>query len=220
MFVAKTPVGEIKTQFCGSWVTIEASLTGLLNIMGLWLSNSELTKFNAMKVGILLNFCSPPIVLADNRSFQRLFAGFISFFYWFPTSKLHYSPSHVCPPQTTNMHPSPSSLYSQSTIEVGNHCFKSYQKPGRLHTSRQLSKYKTFCWDLSSFSVVSDVNASVTELNDDLKKINKWVFQWKMTFNPDPSKQAKKVIFIRKIKKLPHLVLVFNNINVLQASCQ
>ena len=79
---------------------------------------------------------------------------------------------------------------------------------------------KYFAGNLSLFLVVSDVNASVTELNDDLKKINKCAFQWKMSFNPDPSKQAQEVIFSRRTKKLPHLVLVFNNINVLQASCQ
>ena len=32
---------------------------------------------------------------------------------------------------------------------------------------------KHFAGNLSLFSVVSDVNAPVTELNDDLKKINK-----------------------------------------------
>ena len=70
------------------------------------------------------------------------------------------------------------------------------------------------------FSVVHDVNASARELNDDLKKINKWAFQWKMSFNPDPSKQAQEVIFSCKIKKLPHPSLVFNNNNVLQTSSQ
>ena len=44
--------------------------------------------------------------------------------------------------------------------------------------------------------------------------------QWKMSFNPDPSKQAQKIIFSRKIKKLSHPSLVFNNNNVLQASSQ
>ena len=29
-------------------------------------------------------------------------------------------------------------------------------------------------------------------LNDDLKKVNDWVFQWKMNFNSDPSKQAPR----------------------------
>ena len=70
------------------------------------------------------------------------------------------------------------------------------------------------------FSVVHDVNASARELNDDLKKINKWAFQWKMSFNPDPSKQTREVIFSRKTKKLPHPPLVFNNNNVLQTSFQ
>ena len=52
-----------------------------------------------------------------------------------------------------------------------------------------LSSYvKLFADDTSLFSVVHDINASARELNDDLKKINKWAFQWKMSFNPDPSK--------------------------------
>ena len=82
------------------------------------------------------------------------------------------------------------------------------------------SNVKLFADETSLFSVVYNVNISARELNDDLKKINKWVFQWKMSFNPDPSKQAQEVIFSRKIKKLPHPSLVFNNNNVLQASSQ
>ena len=42
---------------------------------------------------------------------------------------------------------------------------------------------KLFADDTSLFLVVHDVNASPKELNDDLKKINKWVFYWKMSFN-------------------------------------
>ena len=74
--------------------------------------------------------------------------------------------------------------------------------------------------DTYLLSVVHDVNASARELNNDLKKINKWVFQKTMSFNPDTSKQAQGVIFSRKIKKLPYQSLVFNNNNVLQASSQ
>ena len=70
------------------------------------------------------------------------------------------------------------------------------------------SNVKLFADDTSLFSVVHDVNASARELNDDLKKINKWAFQWKMSFNPDPSKQAQEVIFSRKIKKLPHSTVI------------
>ena len=51
-----------------------------------------------------------------------------------------------------------------------------------------------------------------------MKKINKWAFQWELSFNPDLSKQAQEVIFIGKIKKLPHPSLVFNNNDVLQTS--
>ena len=82
--------------------------------------------------------------------------------------------------------------------------------------ANDLSCYvKFFADDTSLFSVVYDVNASARELNDDLKKVNKLAFQWKMSFNSDPSKQAQEVIFTRKIKKLPHPSLIFNINNVL-----
>ena len=38
--------------------------------------------------------------------------------------------------------------------------------------------------------------------------IHNWVLQWKINFNPDPTKQAQEVIFSRKTKKLPHPPLV------------
>ena len=53
-------------------------------------------------------------------------------------------------------------------------------------------------------------------LNKDLEMIHNWAFQWKMNFNPDPTKQAQEVIFSRKTKKLPHPPLVLNNANVTQ----
>ena len=64
------------------------------------------------------------------------------------------------------------------------------------------SNVKLFADDTLLFSVVQDVNIFARELKDDLKKINKWAFQWKMSFNPDPSKQVPEVIFSRKIKKV------------------
>ena len=65
-------------------------------------------------------------------------------------------------------------------------------------------------------SVAHDVNTSTKELNDDLKKINNWAFQWKMSFNPDPSKQVQELIFSCKTKRLNQPPLVFNNSNVSQ----
>ena len=72
----------------------------------------------------------------------------------------------------------------------------------------------------SLFSVVHDTQASANDLNKDLKIINNWAFQWKMNFNPDPTKQAHEVIFSRKTKEIYHPPLVFNNTNVSQSSSQ
>ena len=48
---------------------------------------------------------------------------------------------------------------------------------------------KLFADDTSLFLVVHNVNTA-KELNDDLKKVNDWDFQRKMSFNPDLTKQA------------------------------
>ena len=80
------------------------------------------------------------------------------------------------------------------------------------------SNAKLFADDTSLFSVIHDSNTSARELNNDLAKINRWAFQWKMSFNPDPKKQAQEVIFSRKSKATLHSPLVFNNNNVMQAA--
>ena len=41
---------------------------------------------------------------------------------------------------------------------------------------------------LSFFSVVHNINASAIDLNNALSKLSNWVFQWKVSFNHDPSK--------------------------------
>ena len=63
------------------------------------------------------------------------------------------------------------------------------------------SNVKLFADDTSLFSVIHDINISAGELNEDLKKISEWAFQWKMIFNPDATKQAQEVIFSWQIKK-------------------
>ena len=78
------------------------------------------------------------------------------------------------------------------------------------------SNAKLFADDTSLFSVIHDSNSSALELSNDLAKINRWAFQWKMSFNPDPKKQAQEVIFSRKSKATSHPPLVFNNNNVMQ----
>ena len=71
--------------------------------------------------------------------------------------------------------------------------------------------------DTSLFSVIYDSQTSANVLNKASERLQNWAFQWKMNLNPDPTKQAQEVIFSRKIKKLPHLPLVFNNTNVTQS---
>ena len=66
------------------------------------------------------------------------------------------------------------------------------------------SNAKLFADDTSLFSVIQDVGTSANELNNDLYQINKWAFQWKMSFKTDPSKQAQEIIFSRKTKKISH----------------
>ena len=80
------------------------------------------------------------------------------------------------------------------------------------------SNTKLFADDTSLFSVIHDSVITTLELNSDLSRIKQWACQWKMSFNPDPNKQAQEVIFSRKLKKVCHLPLPFNNNNVAQAS--
>ena len=79
---------------------------------------------------------------------------------------------------------------------------------------------KLFADNTSLFSVVYEENTYAKELNNDLKKVNDWAFQWKMSFNPDPNKQAQDVIFSRKSKRSTHSPLVFSNNNVSQTYSQ
>ena len=66
------------------------------------------------------------------------------------------------------------------------------------------SNSRLFANDTSLFSVVRDTDLSAKALNNDLVKITNWAYQWKMSFSPDPFKQAPEVIFYRKIKKASH----------------
>ena len=48
------------------------------------------------------------------------------------------------------------------------------------------------------FFKVKDEAFSDIQLNNDLNKVSKWAFQWKMQFNRDPSKQAIVTCFSYK----------------------
>ena len=68
--------------------------------------------------------------------------------------------------------------------------------------------------------MVHNISASAEELNEDLNKIDTWEFHWKMNFNPDPSNQAQEFSFSRKLHKVTHLKLFFNNPDISQTNSQ
>ena len=79
---------------------------------------------------------------------------------------------------------------------------------------------KMFADDTSLFSIVENRANSAINLNEDLNKISNWAYQWKMSFNPDPLKQAQEVIFSKKINKNNHPDITFNNQIVCATSSQ
>ena len=83
-----------------------------------------------------------------------------------------------------------------------------------LESLLRLIYIKDLVYDLSS-----NVKLLMIHLCFSSSRCN-WAFQWKMGFNPEPSKQTQEVMFSRKIKKLSHSSLIFSNNNVLQASSQ
>ena len=54
---------------------------------------------------------------------------------------------------------------------------------------------KLFVDDSSMFSVVSNPINTSQKLKKDLDKVGLWANKWKMSFNPDPSKQAQVITF-------------------------
>ena len=71
--------------------------------------------------------------------------------------------------------------------------------------------------DTSLFSVIYNINSTANDLNSVLMKISNWAFQRQMRFNPDLNKQAQEVIFSRKINKIDHPPLYFNQ-NLVKSS--
>ena len=72
------------------------------------------------------------------------------------------------------------------------------------------SNINLFADDTMLFSTVKDPIISANDLNHDLDIINQWAHQWKMEFNPDPTKQATEVLFSCKKSSPNHPQLIFN----------
>ncbi len=73
------------------------------------------------------------------------------------------------------------------------------------------SHVKFYADDTMLYSIVRDPVLSAADLNHDLELIQKWAYQWKMEFNPDPTKQATEVLFSCKRSSPIHPPLLFNN---------
>ena len=70
---------------------------------------------------------------------------------------------------------------------------------------------KLFADDTPLFTVFEDSNAAAIDMNHDLKLINQWAHSCKMSFNPDPQKQAVELIFSKKQNEIDHPVVLFND---------
>jgi len=82
-----------------------------------------------------------------------------------------------------------------------------------------MTKPKVFAEDISSFSIVIDQQESSEELNRDLARISEWTYQWKMSFNPDPSKQTVEVYFTRRTAPASVPAISFNNTVIAGSEC-
>ena len=80
------------------------------------------------------------------------------------------------------------------------------------------SNAKLFANDTSLLTIVKDKNKSHNMLNNNLKPIYKWAYNWEMFFNPNPSKPAQEVVFSRKKKLQSHPTISLNKILVQRAS--
>ena len=73
---------------------------------------------------------------------------------------------------------------------------------------------KLFADDKSLFTLVQEPNAATEDMNHDLELISQWAHDWKISFNPDPQKQAVELPLSKGRHEMDHLVILFDNISV------
>lgn len=61
-----------------------------------------------------------------------------------------------------------------------------------------ISIAKLFADDISIIYITNNINDVTEEISNDLNRISYLLYQWRIMFNPDITKQAQKVIFSRK----------------------
>ena len=82
------------------------------------------------------------------------------------------------------------------------------------------SNIKFFADDTMLYSIVKGPAISANNLNHDLDIMQQWAYQWKMEFNPDPTKQATEVLSSCKKSSPNHPRLIFNGIAVAKVNDQ
>ena len=82
------------------------------------------------------------------------------------------------------------------------------------------SNVKFFADDTMLFSLVKDFVTSANDLNHDIDMIYQWAHQWKMEFNPDPTKLTTDIFFSCKKISVNHPQLIFNGSAVIQINEQ
>ena len=70
------------------------------------------------------------------------------------------------------------------------------------------------------FSTVKNPEMPENDLNHDLDVIRQWAHQWKLEFNPDPTKQATEVLFSCKKSSPNHPQIMFNGTLVAKVNDQ
>ena len=61
-----------------------------------------------------------------------------------------------------------------------------------------LCNAKLFAGDTSLFSTITRPTVSSSNLNEYLIKITQWAYQWKGSFNPDTTREARKLFFLER----------------------
>ena len=77
---------------------------------------------------------------------------------------------------------------------------------------------KPFGDDTSLFTVVHNTTAAADDMNHDLELIRHRAHDWRMSFNPDPQRQAVELILSRKQIEVDHPEIRFNNILVMRVN--
>ena len=65
--------------------------------------------------------------------------------------------------------------------------------------------------NMSLFTIVQDPYSAASDMNHDPELISRWAHNWKMSFNPDPYKQAAELVLSTKRHEIDHPMIFFND---------